>query len=410
MTSDSRQPGYLELISGNINFRRLWLGNVVSLLGDWFNFIALIALVEELTGSPFAVGLIFVTKMLPGAIASPFAGYLVDRFDRRRIMIVCDVLRSVTVLGLLLVDDSSKIYLVYVLTTVQVIISAVFHPAQSASIPNVTSKTELLTANAIMSISWSVMLALGAAIGGLATDIVGPRDVFVIDSVTYLVSAWFIFRTEIPQSISTITGRFWRQSLREVRAGWEYLRQNRFCGKIATTKATWAIAGGGLVYMLALAGQQLIEGSPEIGIGVLFAARGIGTGVGPVLARAWVTDRSRWPPLLGICVVSSGLAYLLFGLLAWTIPIAFLVGIAHSTSGATWVLSSVTLQEKVEDRFRGRVFATEMLLVLVAETVSTLVAALALQYEILSIRQAIIVFAATMTVTGALWTVWILRR
>ncbi len=404
------QPGYLELLRQNTDFRRLWIGNVVSLLGDWFNFIALIAVVETLTGSPLAIGLIFLTKMLPGAIASTFAGTIVDRFNRRRLMIGADVVRAIVVLGLLLVDSPSRVFLVYILVTIQVVISAIFHPAQSASIPNVTSERELLTANALMSISWSVMLAFGAALGGFATDMFGHERVFVADSITYLISASFIFRAKIPQSENESRGPgFWRAAVGDVKAGWTYLRENPFSGKVATAKAAWAIAGGGLVYTLALAGQQLIAGAPDIGVGILFAVRGIGTGFGPVMARRHVVDRTRWPRLLGLLVAVSGCAYFAFGSLPWVLVVAIFVFVAHSASGASWVLSSVLLQERVEDEYRGRVFASEMLFVLVAETVSTLGAALALQFEILTLRQVILMFATVQIISGLVWAGWIKR-
>jgi len=165
--------GYVALVRRNVHFRRLWLGNLISLLGDWFNTIALYTLVSELTGSPFALGGVFLTKLLPWALASPLAGLLVDRFDRRRLMIGADLVRAVIVLGFLLIDEPGEVYLVYVLTTLQVVVTAVFQPAKSASIPNIVRTDELLTANALMSATWSVMLALGAASGGLVTAWLG---------------------------------------------------------------------------------------------------------------------------------------------------------------------------------------------------------------------------------------------
>jgi MFS family permease len=93
------QAGYWPLVTGNRNVRRLWLGTVISLLGDWFNTIALYVLVTELTGSPLALGAVFITKMLPWALSAPLAGVLVDRYDRRRLMIGTDLLRAVVVLS-----------------------------------------------------------------------------------------------------------------------------------------------------------------------------------------------------------------------------------------------------------------------------------------------------------------------
>lgn len=394
----------LSLVRRNADFRRLWLGNIISLLGDWFNFIALISVIGEMTGSPFALGVVFIAKMLPAAIASPVAGLLVDRFDRRRLMIISDVVRAVIVAGLIYADQISSVGLVYLLTVCQVIVSAVFQPAQSAALPNVTTREELLTANTLMAASWSVMLALGAALGGFATAAFGPRIVFAVDSASYLVSAWFIYRTVIPQtSAEGFGGSLLKTAAAEIVSGWRFLRSHGRIARISTAKATWALAGGALVYMLALAGEAIDPDSKDIAIGALFAARGVGTGIGPVLARRFFADRRTWPILLGSCVAFSGAVYALFGFLPWSYALVLLVVVAHSASGANWVLATVMLQERTDDIFRGRVFATEWLLVMLADTVSILVASLLLETGTIGLRAAFGVFGCTMIGFGLAW-------
>ncbi len=405
------QSGYLELVRTNVNFRRLWFGNIISLLGDWFNFIALINVVGGLTNSPLALGIIFIAKMLPAAVASPVAGLMVDRFNRRQLMIAADVLRAVAVAGLIYADASSNVALVYVLTVVQVVISAVFQPAQTASIPNITKPRELLTANALMAASWSVMLALGAAAGGVATSLFGSKVVFALDAGTYLLSAFFIFRTVIPQEVGiTSSGSILRVAHREMLGGWRYLRSHAGVLRISLAKATWAIGGGALVYMLALAGEKIDAGAQDVAIGVLFAARGVGTGIGPVIVRRYFSDRRRWPTVLGACMVFSGLGYAVFGLLPWSYGLALIVVAAHASSGANWVLATVMLQERTADQYRGRVFATEWLLVMAADTVSILAASLLLEWEVLTLRACIVLFAIILVLSGILWLRMIVPR
>ncbi len=398
------QSGYFELIRNNVHFRRLWIGNVVSLLGDWFNFIALINVVGGLTNSPLALGIIFIAKMLPAALASPVAGLLVDRFDRRRLMIGSDLLRAVAVAGLIYADVAGSVALVYVLTVLQVVISSVFQPAQSASIPNVTSPRELLTANALMAASWSVMLAIGAAVGGVITSLYGSTVVFAVDAMTYLVSAVFILRARIPQETADVSsGSLIRAAHREMVEGWRYLRAHGGVARISFAKAIWAIGGGALVYMLALAGAEIDPEAQDIAIGVLFAARGIGTGIGPVVVRTYFSKREQWPALLGLCMAFSGAGYVVFGLLPWSYGLALLVAAAHASSGANWVLATVMLQERTVDRYRGRVFATEWLLVMAADTVSILAAAVLLELQLVTLRGAVVGFAVLLLVSGILW-------
>ena len=405
------QAGYWELVRDNANFRRLWIGTVISLLGDWFNTIALYTLVLRLTGSPFALGAVFIFKMLPWALASPIAGVLVDRFDRRRLMIISDLVRAVVVLGFLLIDDVGDVYLVYGLIAAQIMIGSVFIPAKSASIPNITSPRELLTANALMSASWSVMLALGAALGGFATEWLGEHTVFVIDSLTYLVSAYFIYRTVIPQATDTPRGPVLRTALREMTDGWRFLRAEPRVGRIALAKMTWAIAGGALVYSLTLLGNEVAPQALAAGIGILFAARGLGTGIGPIVARAVFKDQERWPLLIGLFIAFSGLCYAVVGSVPWTrTTVISLVMVAHSTSGANWVMSSVLLQKRTEDRFRGRVFATEWLLVMLADTVSILAASLLLETGLLDLRASFLAFALLQIFCGLLWVALVVPK
>lgn len=408
-----RQAAYSELIRHNSNFRHLWLGNIVSLLGDWFNTIALYQLIDQLTGSPFALGAVFITKMLPWALASPVAGLIVDRFDRRHTMIASDLLRAVVVLGLLLIDEPDEVIFVYVLTALQVVIGSVFQPAQTASIPNITSPRELLTANALMSATWSVLLALGAALGGVTTEMLGIRAVFIIDSLTYLGSAYFIYRTVIPQVKEETEGggsRILISATEKILEGWRHLRVFPRIGRIAFAKATWSFGGGALVYMLVLLAEEVSPGAQAIGIGVLYAARGIGTGVGPLIAREIFLDRKKWPAIIGGAIAFSGVAYGIVGTLPWTYWIVFFVVLAHAASGINWVLATVILQERTADRYRGRIFATEWLILMAAESCSILLASLILEASVLDLRSTVQLFAAAQFLCGIMWTLVIVPR
>jgi MFS family permease len=403
------QAGYWALVSGNTNFRRLWIGTLISLLGDWFNTIALYVLVTELTGSPFALGAVFITKMLPWALAAPLAGVLVDRYDRRRLMIGTDLLRAAVVLGFLLVDQPAEVPWLYALLTAQVLAGAVFNPAKSAAIPNITTPRELLTANALMSATWSTMLAVGAALGGLAVEVLGTDAVFWIDSGTYLVSVVFILGTTIPQDTAPAEASLWRSAIREITDGWRHLHAHPRIGRFAFAKAAWAVSGGALVYMLALLGDRIAPSALAAGIGVLFMARGIGTGIGPVVVRRLFPERRRWPAVMGGAIVLCGLCYLGIGLVPWAsrlpaiVAVCVLVVVGHAASGGNWVLSTVVLQKRTEDRYRGRVFSTEWLLVMSAESISILVGSALLELDWLTLEGAIRAFAGLQVACGLIW-------
>ncbi len=403
------QNDYFKLIRTNRNYRLVWSSATASFFGDWFNTIALYVIVQELTGSPLALGTVFITKMLPFAIASPLAGLLTDRFNRRRLMIGTDLLRAVVVLGFLAIDRPGELPLLYALISLQVLLSAVFITARVASLPNITTAEELPVANALSAATWSVILAVGAALGGFATEALGTAAVFVLDSVTFLISAGLIFRAVIPQETdamepgSTVGG-----ALRDIVAGWRHMLERPRIARIAFAKALWAAGGGGLVFMLAILGERLVPAAPAVGIGVLYSLRGLGTGVGPIAGRHFLPDERRWPALLGGTVVVCGLVYLAIGLLPWGLWwIALLVGLAHAPSGINWVFSTILLQRRTEDRFRGRVVATQWLLLATTDSLSILTAALLLEVGGLDLRTGILIFAAVEIVGGLLWLAWV---
>src|ERR1041385_1834632 len=191
--------GYVELLRSNRAFRTLWLGQVVSQMGDWFDTIAVYTLALRLTNSSRSVALIMVARFLPSVVMGPLSGVVADRFSRRSIMILSDIIRAVVVLGFLFVRRPDQMWLVYVLTVLQLAFSTFFEPAKTAVIPSIVSDRELVSANAIASVTWSAMLTLGAAIGGVVTGLFGTDVSFILDSLSFLLSAALIASVRIPK-------------------------------------------------------------------------------------------------------------------------------------------------------------------------------------------------------------------
>lgn len=404
-TTHAPQIGYLELLRTNANVRRLWSGAVISQFGDWFNTLALYRVVLDLSGSELALGAVFLTKLLPLALASPVAGVLVDRIHRKHLLIGSDVVRAAIVLGFLFIQDAGDLWLLYVLAASQIIVSAVFIPAKNAILPNITEPRELLTANALLAATWSVMLAVGASAGGFAVDAFGTQAVFVFDAGTYILSAAILLRLRVPprEAEPADTGNVLSAGLRQIGAGWRYIRMRPEVGRMALAKAAWGLGGGGLVLALTLVGDRLFPGGSTAGIGILFAARGAGTGLGPVIGRALFQNARHWPLVLGVCVMVSGVGYVGVALASeWAVVVIVLVIIAHAASGANWVFSTTLLQQRAEDAYRGRVFATDWLMVTVVESLSILAASAALERG-LALETVILALATTQIVSGVVW-------
>jgi predicted MFS family arabinose efflux permease len=359
--------GYLELLRENRGFRQLWLGQVVSQLGDWFDTIAVMTLVLNLTGSGRNVGLIMVARFLPSVVVGPLSGVVADRFNRRTIMIVSDVLRAVVVLGFLFVRRPDQIWLVYTLTVLQLTFSTFFEPAKSAVIPSIVAERELVSANAISSVTWSAMLTLGAVAGGMVTGWFGTDAAFVIDSATYLISAALVWsvrfprrppREKSPLTFSKALG------ITDTLEGIRYVSTRPRVLALLAVKPAWGL-GGGILVLLAVFGEKIfpIGRNAATGIGVLYAARGIGTAIGPVFARRLVGEsRTRMQTIIGLSFLVGGIFYAAFGgATNYAVALVMLL-VAHMGGSILWVFSTVLLQTAVEDNFRGRVFAAELAL------------------------------------------------
>jgi len=370
--SKKRSPatnlGYGELLRSNRSFRFLWLGQVVSQMGDWFDTIAVYTIALRLTGSSRSVALIMVARFLPSVVMGPLSGVVADRFSRRSIMIASDLVRAVVVLGFLFVRRPDQMWLIYVLTVLQLAFSTFFEPAKTAAIPSIVSPRELLAANAIAGVTWSVMLTLGAAIGGFIAGWFGTNAAFVLDSMTFIASALLISTVHFPKRAERDRTKLTigkALGITDTIEGGHYVRHRPRVFAYLMVKPAWGI-GGRILTLLAVFGERVfpVGGKTATGIGVLFTARGIGTAFGPIVARRWAGETRRQMQIaIGIAFLIGGTFYFAFAVSrSFAFALLFLA-IAHCGGSILWVFSTVLLQQNVEDQFRGRMFAAEMALV-----------------------------------------------
>ena len=376
MTVQTRPVSYGSLIRANSNFRNLWFGQIVSLMGDWFNVIATAILTAQLTNSGMAVGALFVIRALAQFVTGPFGGLLADRFNRKAILIWADVLRCVTVLGFLLVKDVSHLWLLYTLTALQLGISGIFFPTKDAILPDVVAEEEIGTANALTSTTWSTMLALGAFLGGQVTGLWGIAPAIVMDAASYLLSAWFIGRMTYAQTTAkSETALTPAEVFRGYFRGLDYLKEHSSIFIIAVQKASLMLAVSGFndVLQVELSSKVFVVGEGgSTSLGWLYAIVGVGTGVSPIVAR-WVTgDRERALRY----AIAAGYGFTLFGL-ALMYPISslgmVLAGAFFRGFGIAiiWVFSTTLLLKKLPNRVRGRVFGTEFALLTLAGAIGS---------------------------------------
>lgn len=394
---------YIDLVSGNKNYRRLWLAQIVSNFGDWFGILAVYAIIQIYSGSELLLGLIIVVKMLSLAFSSPIAGFLTDRFNRRHLMIISDIARGILVLGFILIKSGDLLWLAYLITALQMVFSAIFEPAKTSSIPNVTTPSELVVANILSAASWSIIFTTGMAIGGFATAYLGTDMVFLMNGLTYVLSAFFIYRAVIPQKEMSDREKYDnRNPLTGIIEGFRFIQSNPQVMRPVFAKATFSMSLGALIYMLIIVAEEvLLMGS--IGLGILYAARGIGTGLGPVVGRRLFRRESGWIRAIGFFMICTGVMYLIASFMGSVIFMALFILAAHMASGSNWVFSTVLLQRRAPDLYRGRVFSTEWLLFTLTQSVSVTIAALILQFDLLTLTSTMVLFSLILVVTGIFW-------
>jgi MFS family permease len=392
------RPGpYLALLRGNPAFARLYAAQLISFAGDWFTQVALLGLVLELTGSPAAASLLLIVQVAPFFLLSPIAGVVADRFDRRRVMVLVDLLRVAAALSLLLADDTGTLWIAFVATAGISAGGAFFEPASAAALPNLVSRGDLGYANVLMGSAWGTMLAVGAALGGLVAALLGRDAAFVVDGLSFLVSAMLLVGIRRPFSESAqasapagpapaaptpgsiaagSTGAASRPGIfAALGETWTLARGDRRVASLLTVKAVFGVAGG-VILLLAVFGEQVYQGG-ELAIGLLFAARGLGALIGPFLARSWIgADQARLFVGIAVSLGVFGLGYAMLPFAPFLWAGGLCVFVAHLGGGAQWTLSTYGLQRVVPDRIRGRVFSVDFALVTLTMAGSTLVAGL----------------------------------
>ena len=366
------------LLRDHPQFRRLWCAQVVSGAGDWLNRVALLTLIGTLSGPRAAVGVgaLFAfelaVRFLPVAVVGPLAGPLADRLPRRLLMVTTDVARTVVVLGYLFIDEPAHLPWLYGLLALQMAFSIVFDAARSAAVPDTVPKPVLHLALALSAATWSAMLTLGAAVGGLLVEVVGVRGVFLLDAASYLGSAWFLRRLHLPPVPEHPEPFRWRDVVGfvELRRGLAHARDLGLV-PVLLTKSFWWPCGGFLV-MLSVVGHERFgeggalavagAGSAGLATGLLYGARGLGTGLGPILARRWMgsgDEQLLRQILLGFAVAITG--YALFATAGSLVVGCLWVFAAHLGGSTIWIASTTFWQRRVDGAFRGRVYAVEFL-------------------------------------------------
>ncbi|HEY0375679.1 MAG TPA: MFS transporter [Pyrinomonadaceae bacterium] len=398
---------YRRLLAENADFRRLWTGQVVSEVGDWLNNIAVLALTIQLAGpgrEGQAVALYAISRHLPLFLFGPFAGVVVDRLDRRRVMIAADCARAVLALGFIAAAHWGSLFLIYLVGASLFAVSAFFNVARRASIPNIArGPDQLITANALASSTTASTIAAGSALGGLLSAFIGRDAVFVFNSATFLVSAWMINRIQTrmqrradagerrgdaatqgrgelesfsprvpasprrrvssPPRLRVALAAFWR----DFREGLRYVRSHDVLRALFVVGAGWGLGNGIARALYSIFGARLglaaatglVARPTDFGISVLFAAMGLGGVIGsPIARRSNAGAGDALASRMGRTMIFDGCCLGIFTLMPGLWSAAVVLVARDINFSIWWTAKQTIIMSRTEDRYAGRVFAS----------------------------------------------------
>jgi MFS family permease len=382
---------YMQLLRRNRSFRRLWLGQVVSELGNWFYFIAALGLVRLVTNNAAgATTIILVARLAPFTLFAPLAGAFVDRWSRRTVMIVTDLARAVVTLSLLLVHGPGDLWIAYTCTVLLSLFGAFFEAAKNAAVPNITGNDDLLAGNALMFSSRFLLMSFGAALGGWTASHFGYQAAFIVNSISFVVSAysvWLIPDHDTRQDRQIImpapsgTPRRRRSYWSDIREGWSYIIRHAPVATILGINILWATGGGAINLIvdrlggLVFAGQHGITG--DSAVAALYVANGIGLFIGMMIARrvgTYLELRNWTAGFLGWALVAQGLFSALMGWMPTLLLASAMLFMSRVVLGVEFAIQETLLMRLVPDNLRGRVSTTDRATELLVWSLSTVVA------------------------------------
>ena len=377
---------FQTLLRTNPNYRYTWIGQVVSEIGDHFNNIAVFSLALANTHSGLVVSGVMLSRAIPAVLAGPIAGVVLDRFDRKRIMIASDLIRGIVALGFILTVGRKDTWLLYVLSGLLMFASPFFTSGRSSILPTIASKEELHAANSLTQTTQWTTLTLGTFLAGASVTQFGYAWAFAGNSLSFLISAWCISRLHVKGG----GFRAQRQALTEAEVvrpwheyteGLRYMRSTPLIFGIALIGVGWATGGGAAQILFSVFGEIVFNRGPE-GIGVIWGSAGIGLLLGGGFAY-WLGQRvsfTGYKRTIVICYVIHGGSYIVFSQMRNFYWALIFIGLSRSAVAVSSVLNVNQVLTHVSDDFRGRVFATMESMTWSTMMISMMLAGIASQY------------------------------
>jgi MFS family permease len=354
---------FLSLLRRNPNYRYTWFGQVVSEVGDHYNNIAVFSLALANTGSGLVVAGILIARGAAVMLAGPVAGILLDRLDRKRIMILSDLVRGVIALIFILGIPAGRTWLLYVLSGLLMFASPFFTSGRASILPAIATKDELHTANSLTQLTQWTTVTIGSFLGGAAVTGFGYQLAFAFNAFSFLFSAFCIsrlrvekgFRAERKDIAEDKVVRPWHEYIEGLR----YMRARPLMLGIGLIGVGWASGGGAAQILFSLFGEVVFKRGPS-GIGIIWGCAGIGLMCGALFAHRIGRRLSfrGYKLAISLCYIVHGGSYVVFSLVPRFWQALLFIGLSRAGVAVSSVLNTAQLLRHVDDEFRGRVFST----------------------------------------------------
>nr|HID13310.1 MFS transporter [Anaerolineae bacterium] len=359
----NQQQAVRELFR-NRDFKLLWIGQLLSQVGDQCLLIAAITLISNLSPSPLALLIPAISIAIPQLVFGLVGGVMADRWNRKMVMIGSDVLRGLIVLCVLLVGSVQQLWILYLAAAGLALVGVFFYPARNAVIPNLVPGGLLLAANGLIQSSFIIALIVGPAIAGAAVELWAPSAI-IFDSVTFFVSAIFIAVMNIPQTLPEQSRAAEKNSVWEdMKAGLNFIRHNQALSQVLVVTAI-ATLGIGAIVLLAIPHLKAQLGASGLEYGIAMSMLGLGSVMGGLMVNR-LSRRLSTSTIVGGMLILAGAAIVAFAFAPnYTVVLVSIAIIGLCVVMARGALDTIT-QALSPDAVRGRVQSAVNLLVVAA--------------------------------------------
>ena len=356
---------FVDLLRENRNYRYTWMGQVVSEIGDHFNNIAVFSLALSHTRSGMVITGIMISRAIPAVMAGPLAGVLLDRMDRKRIMITSDLIRFTVAICFIFAVSPQHTWLLYPLSALLMVASPFFTSGRSAILPAIASKKEMHTANSLTQTTGWATLTIGTFLGGTSVAQFGYQWAFALNAVSFLFSAFCIWQLRVPpggfraKRSTSLTENDVVKPWHDYLEGLRYMRATPLFFAIAMVAVGWATGGGAAQILFSLFGELVFNRGPA-GIGIIWASAGVGLLAGGAIAHTLGKRLSfaGYKRTVVVCYIIHGAAYVIFTQMQHFGAALFFIAVSRAAVAVSSVLNFSQLFRHVSDEYRGRVFST----------------------------------------------------